>query len=113
DSSGSVTLQSQTLHGLTLDQLIPSVEASLASQVEGYEKISSAEVTIGGQAAYMVEYTGVADGSEQRFRYFMIKPADRLYSINYSAEMSEFASLEPEFAGIVSSIVFLEPTGQP
>ena len=113
DSSGSVTFQSQTLHGLTLDQLIPSVEASLAAQVEDYEKISSAEVTIGGQAAYMVEYTGVTDESEQRFRYFMIKFGERLYSVNYSADTSEFAALEPEFASIVSSIVFLEPAGQP
>ncbi len=113
DSSGSVTLQSQTLHGLTLDQLIPSVEASLASQVEGYEKISSAEVTIGGQAAYMVEYSGRTGEAGQLFKHFIIKFEESLYSIFYSADTSEFASLEPEFASIVSSIMFLEPTGQP
>ncbi len=113
DSSGSVTVQSQTLHGLTLHQLIPSVEASLAVQVVDYEKISSAEVTIGGHAAYMVEYSGRTEEAEQRFRHFIIKFEEKLVSVNYSADTSEFAALEPEFAIIVSSIVFLDPTGQP
>ncbi len=102
-----------TIDGVALGRLVPAVEASLAAQVEEFAKLAAAETGVGGHDAYVIEYRGKKDGTEQRFRHFVVKVAERLYSFNCRADAAEFPTVEAEFGSILDSVAFLPANRDP
>lgn len=105
-STGKVIIQVQEVHGLSLDQLVPSLEASVAIQIKNFKKISSTKMKHESWDYYLMEYFGEKDGGDKQFKHFFIKIKEKLYSINFHADPSEFPSISQEFDKIFKSIRF-------
>lgn len=109
DSSARVTLQHQNVEGLSLEQLLPSLEPSLRVQVEDFEILDSAASMLGGLHAHRIEYRGREDGLSRRYRFVVTVLDGKVISFTCRADETEFATLAGAFDRIIESVTFDAP----
>ena len=107
---GLLSIQLQTLHGLTLESAWPSIEASLPLQVQEFEKLSERRDGPDGLRGIVVDYRGVEDGRAQRYRMYSSMTDGMLLLLIAQSDPDEFPSFEPSFEAIAGSVE-LEPRG--
>ena len=83
---------------------MPSVECSLAAQLQDLEILTTAETNAAGARAYVVEYDGTKDDVRHRYKHLIFMVDEGLFSIACRAGLSEFGEVEPEFDEILDSV---------
>ena len=109
DTSTRVTVQHQTLEGLTLEQLLPSIEPSLRAQFEDFEELASAPLPLGGLHGHRIDYRGREDGADYRYRFVLAVVSGNVITLNCRASGDEFKSREEDFNRIIESVNFEGP----
>jgi hypothetical protein len=108
ETTGTIHIRVQKIHGLSLDQFIPYIESSVSAQIEDFEKDFASKVQVGDNDCYIIEYNGKKDGIDRQFRHFFFKINENLYSISCSADADEFTTLATDFNNFIYSIQFIE-----
>jgi hypothetical protein len=106
------TLDVMEVQGLTIQQLVPSIEASLALQFDHYEKMEAEEVIVAGEPAHRVEFEGTREETRLRCRYYGFKKDAVSYSILFESPLEVFPELVGEFEAIMDSVELVSTDAQ-
>ncbi len=109
ESSAKITVQKSLLHGVDLEQIVPSIGQSLAAQLQDLEILTTTDTHIAGARAHLLDYTATEDGEARRFKHALLKIDERLFSITCRADVSEFGEIEPKFDQILQSVSIENP----
>ncbi len=106
EGGASVSVHVNTLHGITLDLVAPSVEASLAAQVQDFALLGSEFIERGAQKRYRIDHTGRTDGKPSRGRTEVILEGPALHLISCTAPADRYDELARDFEAILDSVRF-------
>jgi hypothetical protein len=111
-ADAEIAISTVRLHGLASASMKASLEASVAAQVDDFERIGSADRQRAGRPAYRIEYVGTHKGRRLRFVTEAILFESGLVVLTCEAPVDAFAQVVADFEFVLSSPRAYDQAGQ-
>lgn len=99
-----ITASEIPAQGMLLATVRASMDASVAAQVEDFERLASHETRRAGQDAYTIEYLGTAGGTRRKFVTTAILFDAGLLVVTCEAPLDSFSQVVPDIEAVLGSV---------
>ncbi|MCG3130564.1 MAG: hypothetical protein FLDDKLPJ_01329 [Phycisphaerae bacterium] len=103
-AGAEIAVSIMSINGLGVASMKASLDASVAAQVEDFERFGSADVQRAGRPGYRIEYVGTHKGKRLRFATEAILFENGLVVLTCEAPVEAFAQVAADFELVLSSL---------
>ena len=99
-----ITVTEAEVQGLSIAAMKVSLDASVAVQVEAFERIDSGDTRRAGRPAYLLEYLGTDEGVRKKYISEAIQFEGGFLILTCEAPVASFADAAPAMESVLASV---------
>lgn len=99
-----ITVSEMMVHGMSVATMRATLDASVAAQVEGFERVEAHESRRAGQNAYAIRYLGTDNGTRRKYVTEAILFDAGLLVMTCDAPLDSFSRVAPDIEATLASL---------